>query len=272
MVKTVVLAGLIATACRAQPAFEVASVKATPPSQQGPGRPGGCRGGPGTSSPGSWNCTDMPLFDLIRWAWQLKLYQVNAPEWIRNERFDVTAKFPQGTTREQSRLMEQNLLTERFQLTLHHEQKQMPVYELTVAKDGPKLKGPSPQPEGTANAARSRGVDAYGCPLQPPGWGGMFATRDRRLLGAPNSSIDDLAANLSSFLGRPVLNATGLTGPYDILLCFVPDNAVDPEPGPTLPAALREQLGLKLESKAGAIDVVVIDHAEKTPIEDPNYR
>lgn len=267
MTAKILLASLLAAVSHAQPAFEVASIKPTPIAQQGPGHPGGCRGGPGTSDPGAWTCANMPLSDLIRWAWQLKLYQLALPEWTRNERFDIIAKFPVGTSPEQSRLMEQNLLTERFKMAVHHEQKQIPDYELAIAKGGPKLRAPAPQPEGAPDT-RAHGVDSNGCPLQPPGWAGMFATKDRRMLGAPHGSLDDLGANLSSYLDRPVLNATGLTGPYNILLCWVPDTAVDPEPGPMLPAALQEQVGLKLESKTGAIDVLVIDHAERVPVEN----
>jgi uncharacterized protein (TIGR03435 family) len=166
--------------------------------------------------------------------------------------------------------MEQNLLTQRFKLALHREQKEMPVYQLTVAKGGPKLKVAPAVPPPFATSARGNSeVDAYGCPQEPEGWRGVLATRDRRLLGAVRGSIDEIAATLSGFLGTQVLNATGLSGPYQYRLCFAPDTvAPDADPGPALVRALREQLGLNLASKKGLIEVVAIDHAEKSPVEN----
>jgi uncharacterized protein (TIGR03435 family) len=270
MVKRVVIAALVALTGQAQPSFEVASVKPSPPRQEGVRRPVGCRGGPGTSDPGLFTCTDMPLSTLIMRAWGLKPYQLTRPEWMNSDRFDVAAKIPEGSANEQLRLMEESLLSERFKLALHHEEKEMPVYELTVGKSGPKFKesvAEAPR-DSAAAVARSGGLDQYGCRVMPAGWAGTMATKDRRMLSARRSSIEDLATNLSNYLGSPVLNATGLTGAYDIALCWVPDGVPDADPGPTLPVALQEQLGLKLDSKRRVIDVVVIDHAEKTPIEN----
>jgi uncharacterized protein (TIGR03435 family) len=189
---------------------------------------------------------------------------------MNSDRFDVADKIPEGTTMEQLRLMEESLLSERFMLALHHEQKEMLGYELTVGKRGPKFKESVTEAprDSAAKAPRSGGLDQYGCRVMPAGWAGVIATKDRRMLGAPRSSIESLATNLSNYLGSPVLNATGLTAKYDIALCWVPDGVPDAEPGPTLPAALQEQLGLKLDSEKSAIDVVVIDHAEKTPTEN----
>jgi uncharacterized protein (TIGR03435 family) len=73
-------------------------------------------------------------------AYDIPQYQLSAPDWMVDTRFDITAKIPPGTTEEQLRLMEQTLLVERFRLTVHHETKEMQVYELTVGKNGPRLK------------------------------------------------------------------------------------------------------------------------------------
>jgi uncharacterized protein (TIGR03435 family) len=270
MRKVMYIAAMAVALLRAQTDFEVASVKASVPPQAGTPMRQVCTGGPGTNDPGFWRCTNMSLFNLLQMAYDLRLYQLTAEEWTQHSRFDITARFPEGATKEQARPMEQNLLTERFKLAMHRERKEMPAYQLTVAKGGPRLKdAPAVLPPFAASARGNSGVDAYGCPEEPEGWRGVLATRDRRLLGAIRGSIEEIAATLSGFLGTPVLNATGLPGPYQYRLCFAPDPAApDADPGPTLVQALREQLGLTLESKKGLIEVVVIDHAERTPVEN----
>lgn len=259
-------------AVHAQVSFEAVSVKASPPPDEA-SHNWGCRGGPGTSDPILLDCVNMQVGAFLMRAYQLKRYQLSFPDrmsWIWDQ-FDITARIPASATKEQLRLMEQGLLVERFGLKLHHEQREMQIYELTVAKNGPKLKNSETEtPEGifaagqwAAPASHSDGKDGF--PVVPPGWSGTVVMRDRKMLSAPNTSMDDLAGTLSGQLGRPVVDATGLAGRYDIILKWMLDSVPDGPQGPSLERALQEQLGLKVESGKRRIDVLVIDHLERTP-------
>jgi uncharacterized protein (TIGR03435 family) len=133
-----------------------------------------------------------------------------------------------------------NLLAERFKLTLHREKREPPVYALMVAKNGPKMKVSQADP------------DAGGT------WG---AWNDNARWVAPNETMPDFADFfLSPRLDRPVIDMAGLTAKYDVTLAA--------EPAPTVFAAVQEQLGLKLERGTGPMDMLAIDHAEKTPTEN----
>src|SRR5262249_3697028 len=123
-----------------QPSFEVASIKpAAPPSD--PHRiMVGMRGGPGTPDPGQISYFNVTLRNVLMTAYDVKDYQISGPGWLGSERYDIIAKVPPGTTKEQLRLMLQNLLAERFQVSLHHESKELPMFALVVAKGGPKMK------------------------------------------------------------------------------------------------------------------------------------
>jgi uncharacterized protein (TIGR03435 family) len=150
---------------------------------------------------------------------------------------------------DQFRLMLQALLAERFQLKLHHVQKNLPIYNLEVSKNGPKLKQSAP---GTKFSAKGSSLGSTGVRWE------MTAV-----------TIPGFLENqLGVYARRPVFDKTGLSGKYDITFEFVLDNldpgatATDPG-GPSLFTALQEQLGLKLESATAPFDTIVIDHAEK---------
>jgi len=134
---------ILASGLWAQPAFEVASVKASGPLKQG--RPVGMRGGPGTNDPGqiSWNY--VTLQDVVLRAYDLKEFQVSAPSWMSSEHYDITAKVPADTGKEQFQIMLQNLLSERFHLKAHREVQQGTVYELVTGKNGPRFKASPPE-------------------------------------------------------------------------------------------------------------------------------
>jgi uncharacterized protein (TIGR03435 family) len=105
------------------------------------------RGGPGTADPERMTWSGATLQALLISAYGVKTDQISGPGWLESERYDVEAKVPPGSTRPQSILMLQNLLADRFRLTLHKDTKEFSVYELTVAKDGPKLKPSPPDPD-----------------------------------------------------------------------------------------------------------------------------
>jgi uncharacterized protein (TIGR03435 family) len=277
--------------------FEVASVKpVTPPPANGGGRKGG-RGpsGPGTADPERLHYTAIRLKDLVMSAYNVKDYQIVGPPWLESTdettRFVIDAKLPPGTTKEQLRVMLQNLLAERFKLATHRETRERAKYSLTVAKNGPKMKEaapyvPPPGGETIPRGGRGRSIDAYGFPVwQEPPEGGTwrFFINGRARLGAQRATMKDLADELTTWqLRTPVTDDTGLTAKYDFVLTFsVPDwhgqtvelpdgmGRLDPsvasEPLPDLFAAMQSQLGLKLEPKKGPVDVIVIDQIERAP-------
>jgi bla regulator protein BlaR1 len=218
---------------------------------------------------------------LMQFAYHVNDSQISGgPGWIDSEHYSIDAKRDDSSagartklTRdeegEQLRLMIQSLLADRFKLVLHHETKDLPVYALVVAKNGPKLRESPPSPDDEA-------------PPGPPTPDGPQARHSFRMNGGGQLSV--IAENLDSFadllshqLGRPVLNNTGLKGNYDFTLKWTPDrgrglmpgappgDAAPPqeESGPTIFTALQEQLGLKLESQKGPVDTLVIDQVER---------
>jgi uncharacterized protein (TIGR03435 family) len=188
------------------------------------------------------------LYDDHRWS--------GGPPWLNERRFDIQAKVDpsefKNLTLEQGMAMLQKLLADRFKLVVHHETRAFPLYALVVAKNGPKLQEPRPEdlehsPDGTVvcvHGGRPHDLTFRGCDMQ------------------------DLASNLTYFsdLGRTVVDKTGLTGPYIFKLKWTPDNpsaSASPDPSaPSIFIALKEQLGLKLESTNGPLDTIVIDHVE----------
>jgi uncharacterized protein (TIGR03435 family) len=220
-------------------------------------------------------------------AYDVQTYQVTAPDWMGTERYDIVAKVPAGASKAQVRVMWQNLLKERFGMVVHHESKEFPVDELTVAKGGSKLKETEdPNVEPLTPAAGPPKPDKNGFPQLNgsgaivtifPGANGASATMRARSLSPP-----DIAARLAGLLRRPVIDETGLTGKYDFTLEYAPDLAGIPlpagftthddnnatDPPTSIPAAVEKQLGLKLTPTKGKLDVIVVDHAEKTPTEN----
>jgi len=247
--------------------FEVASIK---PSNGGDHRL--IRFVPG----GGVQMTGMTLKFLIAFAYDVQDFQISSgPGWINSDRFDIVAKSERGssesapddfnkmtneqakTVQEQMRQKLQALLAGRFQLTLHHETKQQPVYALAIGKNGSKLQE-SHSKQDARHMMMGRGnFDGEGVPLEM------------------------LTSALSRQLGRPVLDRTGLKGNFDFKLQWTPDpgqsagqfagppppGAEAPPPpdpnGPSIFTAIQEQLGLRLESQKGPVDLIVIDRVEK---------
>ena len=172
------------------------------------------------------------------------------PEWANNTYYDVTAKADTRTAetwkkispkerRIQEQLMWRALLADRFQLKVHSETRTMPVFQLVIAKGGSKMKESSADEE-------SQEI-----------W-------ERGKVSAKGANIGDLATALSGTVGRLVIDDSGLKGKYDFTLEWTPDE-LDSSTGtkPSIFTALQEELGLKLVSKRGPVNVVVIDHLER---------
>jgi uncharacterized protein (TIGR03435 family) len=262
--------------------FEVASVKPAPVPANGQGVYfGPARGGPGTPDPGQITWSYANLKAILLTAYDAKNYQINGPSWLDTERYHIIAKVPAGSTKEQVRVMWQNLLRERFSLVLHHESKEFQVEDLVMGKDGSKLKettwdADAPLPEGPPKRDKDGQLASPGAVLT------IFPGPDSHVHAVVKAQpISWLTANLGNVVGRPVIDKTGLTGKYDFNLDykmvlppgFLPaplpaagDRASDP--GPDLAAVVQEQLGLRLVAGKAMIDVLVIDKVEKVPTDN----
>jgi uncharacterized protein (TIGR03435 family) len=224
--------------------FDVATVKpAAPPTPNGRGmiligRP---TGGPGTKDPGRIHYPFTNLKSLLQTAYNVKDFQISGPEWLATERFDIQATMPPETTKEQFAVMLQNLLSERFKMTVHRDTKELPMYTMIVGKSGPKLKESPPETPAAADADDTPKLppplpppgqmkfDAAGFPIMPAppggGRGGMFNMMmpGRARLIATRQTTQDLADRLSSVLTKPVTDATGLNAKYDFTLTYSTD-------------------------------------------------
>jgi uncharacterized protein (TIGR03435 family) len=222
---------------------------------------------------------------LLRQAFDVQDFQiVGGPNWLATDRFDIVAKPPDGITGpEQIRPMMRALLADRFKLVAHNETREMPIFSLVVAradgKLGPKLSDAKVDCEARFAAARRGGPpSAFPAPGQPIECGFMIGPGNMNVGGMP---MLELARSLSPMVGRIVIDKTGLKGRYDFQMTYAPEGrGFGPGPGPggaepppvdpntpSLFTALQEQLGLKLESERGPVDVVVIDRIEQ-PTED----
>ncbi len=236
--------------------FEAASIKPNRSGMRGWSMP--------PPSHGSVNFKNVTLKLLVIEAYQIQEFQLaGGPSWLDSEKYDITAK-SSGASRSQVNQMLQALLADRFGLAVHRETKDLPFYAITIAKNGPKH-GPTMHP-----------AEAGDCPDQstPDHPCGGFNVRNRSHLHGERVSLRQLAEVLSFILNRTVLDQTGLKGNFDMQLDWTPDDGQfrgaerpDAAPvdasGPTVYTALQEQAGLKLESRRGPVEILVIDRAEK---------
>ncbi len=314
MRKSIMTAAVLACLAHGQPAdskltFDAAAIKPFIPPSGGKMMIGrGGRGGPGSTDPGRIHYTAINLRNLLTNAYDVKDYQIVGPSYLDSERFDVQATMPPETTKEQFRTMLQNLLAERFKLTIHRENKELPMYALVVAKNGPKLKESVETPDQKPTEDEPRPIampspgqmkfDPEGFPILPmPSAGGrgsmfMMMMPNRARIMAQKQTMQDLAERLSQMLSKPVKDETALKAKFDFVLTYSPEglntgmgmSGPPPPPPPgarpdngfipegeapqNLFSAIQAQLGLKLDAKKGPVDLVVVDHMEKTPTEN----
>jgi uncharacterized protein (TIGR03435 family) len=263
--------GAVGVAVHAQepsplPVFDVASVKVNTS-----GSP--MRGlGP---EPGGFGAINVPLGDLVAFAYGIPPASVasrvlGGPEWIAGQRFNISAKA--AAPRDRIALMVRALLIDRFKLQAHMETRDEAVYVLIVARPDRTL-GSQLHPSEIDCAAR-REAARNGTPL-PAAPGSRPVCTGRTVPGSITGvglSLETLASALTRFAGRSVIDRTRVAGGYDYELTWTPDQVPEPRPGepplaidpsgPSLPTALREQLGLELQPDRVPAAVVVIDHAE----------
>jgi len=291
----VVVIGIAHAAAPQQPpTFDVASVKRAPPTEDGRISVN-LAGGPGTHSPGQLTYTNVTLADVIKVAYGMmgptydpahRDDRISGPGWLTTERYNILAKISAAATKSDFQLMLQNLLAERFKLTMHRETKDSSGYALVIARNGPKLKQSTgeadPQPAGVPT---NFAVDQDGFRIFPPGRAGItsYVVAGLTRLTASKVSMEEWAFTLKDLTGLPVTDQTGLHGKYDFHLEFARDLTIpgrggrvmqppadnsDAEAGPALADAIQAQLGLMLEPRKMAGSTLVIDHAEKEPVEN----
>jgi uncharacterized protein (TIGR03435 family) len=252
--------------------YDVASFK---PNKSGPGR------ATMTNEDDGLTATNFTVKDLIAWAYGYRSGALDgrifgAPGWLNAESYNVQAKMESSVSETLKNLspsdrtlarqqMLQKLLADRCKLVTHRETRELPVFLLVTTKDGAKLQESKPDAADANSAPAASGRGGPGMGLKGPG--GPLTARQ--------IPIADLVDALSLLLNRPVVDKTGLTGKYDFTLQWTPDETQDPSffprgagqpPDPSWPSlttAIQEQLGLKLESGKGPVEVIVIDHVER---------
>jgi len=228
------------------PAFEAASIK---PSTAEPGSSSGI-----PTRKGSISARNVTLKRCIRGAYDVQESQiVGGPKWVGEDRYDIDAKAAGPAGDRELMAMLQSLLSERFKLAFHRETRELPGYALVVGKTGLKAMHSQPEAESRSNSSREA-IDAAAC------------------------SMHQLAQKLSEVIHLPVADLTGVEGAFDFQLKWMPEDMQAKPPssgdrpgavpadlanGPSVFAALQEQLGLKLEPRKVPTEVLVIDHAEK---------
>jgi uncharacterized protein (TIGR03435 family) len=250
LIRLIIGAGLMAVSIFGQttssrPTFDVASVKPSNPSSHGISLSGG---------PSRFTMRNVTIRFLISLAYGVKDFQISGgPRLLDSERYDIEATYgadlPQRPERltfmtieadSRVRQMLQALLADRFHLAIRHETKELPAYSLNLAKNGPKLREST-----TPEDMQDMRVD-------------LGQIKSNRM------SMAQLTGVLSRLLGLPIVDKTGLTRYYDLLLKWTPDDgAADTTAGPSIFTAIQDTLGLRLIAGKESIDVLVIDHVER---------
>ncbi len=268
----IVLAACIAAGqtAQSQPAFEVASIKPSDPANGGTQI--------GVSPGGVFTAKNVTVKALIQQAYELRDFQISGgPGWVETERYDIIAKGQVGVSeddvrkmtkeqlrhlQEQFRLELRALLSNRFQLKVHQDSKELPGFALVIAKGGDKLRavpGGAESPDGLNGLTMKRNET------------GLWEMTGRDV------PVASLVQILARQVGSTVVDRTGLTGNYDFTMTFSPDiDQRPPEPGlegdsrpaidaagPSVFAALQQQLGLRLETQKTPVVIVVIDSVQK---------
>ena len=244
MIRAAVLAAVLAVAAPGQ-SFDVATIR---PNRAGKGA------GDLRASPGTLAIRNLPLHTILAVAYGVLPHQVSGPQWLKDERFDIVAKTGAPVESEDEMLtLLRPLLVERFGLAMHQESREMPAYLLTVAKGGPKLE-----------EARAEGDVSF-----------KKANKSGARIRAGHLTMPQFAEILARRLGHPVRDMTGLTGAYRVSLEWAAEKTpkkpgkpgkVKPDKDrPSIFTAIQEQMGLHLEGRKTAVEVLVVDHIRKTP-------
>lgn len=281
-----ILAALTAAAAFAQPSpraeFEVASIRPSAPATNGQGTAGLRLDG------AQVRLEHLTIKDYLGIAYRIKIYQISGPDWLSSDRWDISATIPAGKAGQMLEML-QNLLTDRFQLKFHHEQKDFPVYALVLAKSPLKLKEAPPDDPADAPkslAASSTGSEGGVSVNLGNGSSWSFAPNH---FEAKKLNMANFAGNIERFADRPIVDMTGLKGQYDFGFDINPEdyrpmmvraalaagvslppaatNLLEGNSSATLSDAL-ERIGLKLETRKAPLDVIVVDQGSRTPTDN----
>jgi uncharacterized protein (TIGR03435 family) len=229
----------------------------------------------------------MSLADLIPYAYRIKRYQLSGPSWMNETRWDILARIPEGRPANRAPEMMQNLLVERFKLSMHRDNREQSVYALVVGKGGPKLKDAAPGEEPGAdggfnvriNSDGTISSDDTGTIRMTPSPDGVLRLQMARMTMAA------LADRLTQYMDRPVVDATGLKGNYQVTLDLPVEamrgmafaqklatlaglsslGVADAETSRAPIIKSVRDLGLELESRKAPIETIIVDRLEKTP-------
>jgi uncharacterized protein (TIGR03435 family) len=245
--------------------FEAASVKLSAPWDGGSSMASlrilSWEGGPGTASPTRLTIRNFILSGLVENAYGIQPFQLEGLPTggggINGDKFDIDATLPAGATKQQARLMLQDLLVQRFRLKFRWEKKEGPVYALVVGSKGHKLKEspPDAKPDDAARSSFTMRGTLVACKFL-------------------SMSMEEFASKLSGQVHSPVRDETGLTGKYDIAYEYQPNLSAAPgdgdpgEGGQDIFGAVQSHLGLKLERRKGTIDILVVEHVDRRPVEN----
>lgn len=226
---------------------------------------------------------NMQLRQLITFAYQIQSFQLEGgPDWVASDRFDIVAKSERAVPatgaffggQEPLRMMLRTLLSDRFKLLLHKETKELPIFELVLARQDGRL-GPQLRPAAVECAAQAAAAKGGAPPASPgpPGPGSCFMNLNPVSVRGGGVTLAMLANILTGPTQRLVIDRTGLTGNWDLEVNYTPDrsqvppgvelpSSIDPN-GPSLYTAIEEQLGLKLRPARGPVEVLVIDSVQQ---------
>jgi uncharacterized protein (TIGR03435 family) len=208
----------------------------------------------GEAPGGGYNATNVPLPVLIRFAYDIQPYELRGgPAWMETDRFDVSARAGRDVCNFELRLMLRTLLADRFKLSVHKEQREGSIFAMVLARS-----------DGRFGSGLQRRPDACDTPrprlAAPPPVGST-------LMEIPCASFDVIAQALAGQMGAPVVDRTGLKGKWSLTVYYSPVAVgIGPTTNPNLPSfvtALEEQLGLRVESTRGPVEVLVIDSVER---------
>ena len=266
------------------PAFEVASIRKTDTQL-----PAGSK--VGFQATGQQiRVTAMSIKDYLGIAYSVRPQQIEGPEWIGRERWDVSATIPEGASSKVPEMLG-TLLAERFQVKFHREKKELPVYALGMAKSGVKLTESAPDPNAAAAPPDTVNVagGGTGAGVNLDLGGGRSFTLANNQIQIRRMTMLDIAETLTRFMDRPVVDQTGLTKNYDLTVELTPEdynailirsavNAGVPLPpqalrildnaSPDTLSAPLSKFGLTLEARRAPLDVLVVDSASRTPTEN----
>jgi len=324
----VLLVGVLtAQVTQAQFSFEVASIKPATPFSLDKMLSGRIHVGSVKGSEADFQFVS--LMDLLAYAYRVKTYQIAGPTWIRDGRWDIKAKLPDGAPADRVPEMMVSLLIERFKLMAHDETRESAAYELVIEKGGPKFKEAPPEDDSTvAKTPAEETSSTFSLGGFPGGAGNMNFGNDGRgvITGGPNDTtrvsqnpnggmrleisrltMPSLANMVTSFVDRPVIDGTGLKGTYQVVLDLPFESMLSviqnlagtsafqggfpgfpgggfagfggaPGAGTAVPGSATDptasmfqsiqQLGLKMQSRKTPVRTIVIDHFEKTPIDN----